>query len=63
MIQWEELDLERASAVKKEVDSLISTFDILSSQNPGFSLQIQSIQSRITDLENFYALNCDGEKC
>jgi len=61
--QWETLDLERASAVKKEVDALVANFDLLSqTQNPGIAQQIQSIQSRITELENFYALNCDDDR-
>lgn len=61
---WEVLDLSKAAQIKREVDAVVAQFELFSGNEENssvFSL-VQSIQSRISELEVFYAQNCDGSE-
>lgn len=63
-MDWQKLELSRASLIKKEVDSAITQ---LNDNSPGNEQLINkahlvhTIQARIQELENFYIRNNDGE--
>ena len=69
-MHWEPLDLGKASSLKKEVDAIVANFELipLSSGNGLFAdaggsyllPMLHSINARISELENFCAINCDG---
>ena len=61
-MNWEPLDLSKASAIKKEVDSVVANFEIISGdgRDGNFLPMLQSIQTRIQELEIFCTVNCEG---
>lgn len=66
-MEWQKLELSRASLIKKEVDAAISQLNDPTSVNPDLPNNktnlVYSIQSRIQELENFYIRNNDGIVC
>ncbi len=60
-MDWQKLELSKASLIKKEVDGAIFQLNDQSSDLPNTkSNLVNSIQSRIQELENFYIRNNDG---
>jgi hypothetical protein len=63
-MDWQKLELSKASLIKKEVDGAIFQLNDQSSGNTDLpntkSNLVNSIQSRIQELENFYIRNNDG---
>ena len=70
-MHWEPLDLEKASSLKKEVDAIVANFELIPPLSSGNGLfadtgesyllpMLHSINARISELENFCAINCDG---
>jgi hypothetical protein len=63
-MDWQKLDLSKASLVKKEVDNVITRL-IEISNNPGEvdkTILVNTVQARIQELENFYLKNSDDER-
>lgn len=63
-MEWQKLDLAKASLLKKEVDTVLARLNELIT-NPGDvdkAALINTIQSRIQELENFYLKNSDDER-
>lgn len=65
-VNWQKLDLTKASLVKKEVDYVLATLED-SLVNDSFSNNgrsnpmVDAIRQRIEELENFYIQHNDGE--
>ena len=72
-MHWEPLDLGKASSLKKEVDAIVANFELipLSNSNGAFAdagesfllPMLHSINERISQLESFCTINCDGDVC
>lgn len=64
-MEWQKLDLAKASLLKKEVDAVLSRLAEISS-SPGGDLDksalVNTVQARIQELETFYLKNSDDER-
>eukprot|EP01031_Cornospumella_fuschlensis_P033707 gene33707-40780_t len=63
-MEWQKLDLSKASLVKKEVDTVLARLAEIAT-NPGDidrSALVSTVQNRIQELENFYLKHSDDER-
>jgi hypothetical protein len=66
-MDWQKLDLTKASVVKREVDVVMQKLSDISNGTSNLSDNAKanffsSVQERIQELENFYLLNTDDER-
>jgi hypothetical protein len=66
-MDWQKLDLTKASVVKREVDVVLQKLNDISSGISNLSENarvnfLASVQERIQELENFYLINTDDER-
>lgn len=66
-MEWQKLDLTKASVVKREVDIVMQKLNDITNGTSNLSDNgrvnfLSSVQDRIQELENFYLLNTDDER-
>lgn len=60
-MDWQRLDLAKASSIAKEVDTVLAFLNENSQSLEDRAVLVDSIQSRIQELEYFISQNNDGK--